>query len=220
MSEINEFDPVLFSREENEWLLDNLGKPPVVAARDQRRGVNPKAVQPFLTRVQELEALQKHEGIGWIGVEAVKEAIRTYLREDEKWEADHQRRRNAPRFPSLSSYDARKRPHLGGPGSDAGRVRTYFNDKGERLPFAVQLFTDVAADWEAPGTTETSEVGLINNAEFHRWECFCGHTEQYKVGSRGSENAAKGRMSKHLRTTTEEVEKHRELHTLEFGGTK
>src|SRR5690348_13049600 len=101
------FDPVLYSEEENKWLLDNLDKAPIVALRDQRQGVNPTAVKPVLDRVQELEQLKIHEGITWVGVEKMKEAIKIYLRENEKWAFDNKRNKKAPRFPSLYSFDVK-----------------------------------------------------------------------------------------------------------------
>lgn len=230
---INEFDPVLFSKEENLWLLENIDKPPVVAlqsirpvkvppkGRNKNRinypdGVNPNAVKPFLERLQDLEMLKLHEGQDWVGKEAIKRAIRTYLEVDAKWEADNRRMRNAPRFPSLYSFDSKGRAHLGGPGSDSGRVRTYFDAEGNRVPFAIPLLGE-AEKWAGPGFTEKVEDGLVVNAELNRIECFCGHTERFKPGARSSYSAARARISKHLRKATEEVERHREIHTNEFG---
>lgn len=125
----------------------------------------------------------------------------------------------------MFSYDGKGRPHLSGPGSDAGRVRTYFGPAGERIPFAVSLTADYQAPWVAPGFTEDSvSVGLKNDPEKNRIECLvkvgdstCGHCESYKPESRSSYNAARARMSKHLRKAVEEKDAHMELHTNEFG---
>ena len=214
---INEFDPVLFSHEENAWLMENLGKPPVVALRDLKPGVNANAVRPLLTRVQELEQLKQHEQIPWVGVEAMKAAITVWLAQDAKWLNDTRRSVKAPRFPSLYSFDSKGRGHLGGPGSDSGRVRTFFDSKGSRRPFAIELLPDYQPEWVAPAFTEQATEGLFVNAALNRIECFCGHTENFKGDSRASERAARARMSKHLRKATEEVERHREVHTSEFG---
>lgn len=216
--EINEIDPVIYSEEERAWLLENIDKPIAVAFKDRLpKGVNARTVRPLLERLHELEQLMVHENQPWLGFEAVRDAIRVFNREDAKWAADAAKSRRAPRFPSLYSYDAKGRPHLGGPDSDSGRVRTYFKD-GKRVPFAVNLVPDWQPEWIAPTLAEeNAEPGLFNNAEFHRWECFCGHTEQYKDGSRSSENAAKARMSKHLRKATEDIDRHREVHTNVFG---
>ena len=215
---MNEFDPVVYSHEENKFLLDHLGEPTVVAMKQVQPPVNPLAIKPILERVNELEQLKKHEGQEWVGIPAIKQAIATYLEMDAKWEFDNKRSKKAPRFPSLYSFDSRGRGHRGGPGSDAGQVRTYFGPNGERIPFAIQLEVGPSDEWTAPTMTETPTKGLTVNAEAHRIECFCGHTESYKEGSRSSYNAARARISKHLRKATDEIEQHREIHTAEFGG--
>jgi hypothetical protein len=221
-----EFDPVRFSTAENEWLLDNIGKPTVVAMRDGRQGVNPKAVRPVIDRIHELSELEKHENLKWVGVERIKQSIQTWLTQNKKWAADAKMSRRAPRWPSLYSFDARGRAHRSAPDSDSGIVKTYFGPAGERLPFAVDLIPDHSDTWQPPVFTEQSmDPQLYVNSESHRIECkvpvgdsFCGHTESYKESSRASYNAARARMSKHLRKATESVEAHRELHTNEFGG--
>lgn len=226
MEDIQAFDPVLFSHAENQFLLDHLGEPSVVALRKiTEKGVNPAAIKPILERVNELAQLESVDGDKWVGIEAIKQAIRVYQRESAKWAYDKKRFRGAPRFPSLYSYDGKGRPHRGGPGSDSGRVRTYFGPAGERLPFEVQLTGDYQAEWAAPGMTEgTVSAGLRVDADVNRIECLvpvgdsvCGHTESYKPDSRSSYNAARARMSKHLRKAVQEKEAHMELHTNEFG---
>lgn len=236
------FDPVSLSLEENKWLLDHLGEPWVVAGRainavrnvqaDPRKdknpviypdGVNPNAVKPVIDRVHELEQLKAHEGIGWVGIETLKIAIKTYLDQAARWSAD--KRKGAPRFPSLSSYDTKGRPHLSGPGSDATQVKTYFDADGTRKEFKVEYQPSGQGTWVAEWAEKVAEVdqpvaGLNVNKEARRIECFCGHTEKFNPDSRASFNAARARISKHLRsdTTQEYVEQHRELHTSEFGG--
>lgn len=223
MNEYNDFDPVLFSTEENYWLLENIDKPTIVALRNLAPGVNPAQVKPLLDRISELDQLERHEGLKWVGTEAIKTAILAYLEQDAKWQSDYKKTRGrAPRFPSLSSFDSKGRAHLGGPGSDSGRVRTYFDKSGKRIPFAISLLVDTIPDWNPPGFgeagTEIPEDGLKVNDAANRIECFCGHTESFKPNSRASYNASRARMSKHLRKATEEVERHREIHTNEFGG--
>lgn len=225
MEEIYTFDPVLYSKEECKWLLTHIGEPSVLALREiGDSGVNAKAVKPILERVNDLDTTQEHKGGTWVGVEAIKEAIRVYLKEDAKWEFDAKRSKRAPRFPSLYSFDSKGRAHKGGPGSDSGWVRTYFGPSGERLPFAINLVLQDADDWAAPGSeVAQTEKGLRIDPATNRIECLvkvgdgiCGHTESYKGESRSSYYAARARMSKHLRKATENVEEHRELHTNEF----
>lgn len=221
MENPNIFDPVLNSEEENAFLLEAVGQPPVVALKQVPPGVNPNQVRPILERVYELQELEKHAGEKWVGVEAIKAAIKTYQEQSAKWAADN--RRGRPRFPSLYSFDSRGRAHRYGPGSDSGRVRTYFTDKGERKPFAVELIPSEVAEWapdwiQAVAQADEPGDGLTVNYDKNRIECFCGHTEQFKAESRGSYNAARARMSKHLRSATEEAARHREVHTAVFGG--
>jgi len=245
MTQNDSFDPAIYSIEENQFLLEHIGEPTVIALKaipaaeplakpfhkDKNpvyypKGINPNAVRPILDKVNELQELAKHDGVQWVGVEKVKEAIKIYLQENAKWEHDYNRTRGkAPRWPSLASYDSKGRPHRGGPGSDSGRIRTYFGPAGERLPFEIQLVSEYVATWAAPGHTEApADARLFVDAAANRIECrvkvgdgICGHTEKYKPEARASYTAARARMSKHLRRATENVEEHRELHTEEFG---
>lgn len=224
--DLQSFDPVKFSDSENKFLLDNLGEPPVVALRKVEKPVNRNAVKPVLERVYELQELEKHEGIAWCGVEKIKATINEWLKQNAKWANDHRRSgKRAPRWPSLYSYDAKGRPHWSGPGSDSGQVRTYFGPAGERIPFEVLLVPENYTDWTAPTiSSESNDPQLFVDPDANRIECrvpvdggICGHTESYKTASRSSYNAARARMSKHLRKATANAEGHRELHTNEFG---
>lgn len=221
-----EFDPVRFSNAENEWLLDNLGKPAVVALKDKREGVNPRAVRPVIERIAELQELEKHENQPWVGIERIKDSIQVWLTQNAKWAADAKKSKRAPRWPSLYTFDARGRAHRSAPDSDSGIVKTYFGKAGERIPFAVELIPDYLDTWVPPTQIEAvMDPQLYVDPQSHRIECkvpvsdgLCGHTESYKEGSRASYNAARARMSKHLRKATESVDAHRELHTNEYGG--
>src|SRR4029079_1677278 len=102
----------------------------------------------------------------------MKAAIRVWLEQNKKWKFDHETKRNAPRWPSMYSYDAKGKPHRGGPGSDNGRVRTYFGPAGERIPFAIDLIPDYSAKWVSPGMTETPQDVLLKvDADANRIEC-------------------------------------------------
>jgi hypothetical protein len=220
MEEIQTFDPVKYSEAENDFLLENIGKPVVVAMREVRPPVNPNAVKPIIARIAELEQLKQHEGVNWTGVEAIKASIKAWKRENAKWALDARRNRKAPRWPSRYSFDGKGRPHLGGPGSDSHQIKTYFGPAGERIPFEVDLMPDNVAPWTAPGFTEqftSGKAGLTEDPDKNRIECFCGHTESYRAESRASHSAARARMSKHLRKADSEKEKHLELYSLEFG---
>lgn len=215
----NIFDPVKLSLEENAFLLEHLDEPIVVAMPKVGPGIAPKAVRDILTRVQELEALKKHEGQDWVGTEAMRKAIRTYMTFANKWA--NEKRKGRPRFPSMHSYDSKGRPHRGGVGADSGVVKTYFNNEGQRVPFQIELVPDNIPEWH-PEWVKADEPapssGITVNHELNRIECFCGHTVQFKAESRGSYTAARGRMSSHLKKAKVEVDRHREIRELEFGG--
>lgn len=235
---LTEFDPVKFSIEENKFLLKHLGSSSVVALKDIRpsflaapnhkdknpvcypEGVIPAAVKPVLDGVLELEELEKHDNQKWVGIQAIKDAITRYVEEAEKWQAN-KGRRGAMRFPSMYTFDSRGRGHLGGVGADSGQVRTFFDSTGTRIPFAISLLPSGDEAWRPEWLTQnpaipTVKKTLVDSKEFSRIDCFCGHTESYKDGSRASYSAARARMSKHLRRATDSVDDHRELHTQEF----
>ena len=194
-------------------------------------GVIPASVKPILDRVYELIDLEKRGTLKWVGIGALKDCIQVYLDKQEKWIKDKKRFPRAPRFPSMASYDGKNRPHLGGPGSDSGQVSTYFDKEGNRIPFALDLLDAQETggwvpDWAPQPVPEKVAIalppsalkGITDDANNHRLECpICKHTESYKVDSRSSYNAARGRMSKHLRNEPKEGDLHRELYTNEFG---
>lgn len=216
----NTFDPVKYSLEENQFLYQHLGKPPIVALQSIPDKVNIRAVKPVLERVYELSELQKHSQVGWKGVEELKAAIQAYLDQSKKWLETKRRFRGAPRFPSMSTFDRKGRAHPGGPDSDSGFVKTYFDEKGNRVPFAVNLVDDETPSWKPDWVEETPAVpeqGLITDLDKNRIECFCGHTESFKSESAASQRAARARMSKHLRASKSDVDRHREVYTMEFG---
>ena len=219
------FDPVMFSVQENETLKEVLGLPPIVAQGELPSNVKWEAIRVPVERVYELQELEKARGIGWTGVEKVREVIDVYLKEHRKWTAD--RRRGAPRFPSMLAFDERNRGHRFGPGSDSGKVKTYFDENGNRKTLAIELvpdgMTDWTPEWVKPVEGKKTVAKTISlNASANRIECeICGHTESFKPESRASFNAARARISKHLRKGKSENdpagEMHLEAHTLEFG---
>ena len=254
---LDTFNPVKLSLEENEFLLKHLGEPSTVALREIKAvpmsnpprdgktgrlldknpvhypdGVIPASVKPILDRVYELLDLEAKFGEKWVGVDAIKACIQAYLDQQKKWQADKKRFPNAPRFPSMHSFDAKGRPHRGGPGSDCGEVRTYFDKSGTRHSFSMDLLEyretgGWSPEWlekpEAPSeapkfNVEQAARALVNDANNNRIECpICKHTESYKPDSRPSYTAARARMSKHLRNDKREQALHRELYTNEFG---
>lgn len=216
------FDPVKYSKEENQFLLENVGKAPIVALNNALpNGVNPRAVRPVLQEVYDREELKKHEKVEWVGIEAVKEKINDFLTLDAKWEKDWvQSRGRVPRFPTLYSRDGKGKFHWAGPGSDSGHPKHYTKN-GEVQTFELNLGGGVD-EWAEGDVfalpTSSTPLALIFDAEKTRIECpICHHTESYKAESRSSYNAARARMSRHLSTAPDEKDLHAELRTLEFG---
>jgi hypothetical protein len=212
-------NPAYLSEEENEFLLAHLGESPAVALRSVSGGVNANAVRPILEKVAELEELSLHRGEQWLGIEGLKQGIATYLTQFRSWRSD--KRRGAVKFPSMYTYTSKGRPIRGGIGADSSIVQSYFTPQGERVSFIVNLFPDGVEEWQpflAHADEPAPSSGLFINHELSRIECFCGHVDKFNSESRASYNAARARMSKHLRAATEEVEKHREIYAKEFGG--
>lgn len=213
------FNPVKYSKEENAFLLENVGKPPIVALNGLNKvGVNPRAVRPVLQEVYDREQLRTHEGVVWAGIDALKEKIKDYLTIDAQWESAHQKSRGrVPRYPTLYTRDGKGRFHWGGPGSDSDYPKHYEKD-GAICAFELDLGGDVVEEWDFEAGIVQPKMVLIHDEAKSRIECpICNHTESYKKESRSSFNAARARMSKHLKSATEEQSLHWELHTMEFG---
>lgn len=218
---LNDFDPVKLSLEENQFIIENVGKAPVVALRNR---VDPQitlaAVKPIIEGVYELIETEKDDPtFKWVGVDAVVQACKTYLEQAAKW-AKNKNRPGAVRFPSMYAWDHRGKPHWRGTGSDSDQVRTYFDGEGNRIPFKISLVPATEEPWKPEWIAQQTALPkweLKVNGDLNRIECPCGATETFKPESRASYNAARARISKHLRRATVDVENHRELHTCEFG---
>ena len=219
------FDPPTFSNEELVWLLDHLGDPPVVAFRQPLPPqVNSKAVRPVIERVYELVEVEKHEGEKWLGIEAIKSAIKTYQIKYAEWASAHRRSpRGVPRFPTLFRKDTARRMFRGGIGSDAGQVRSYEDGNGNRQYFAVALNTPadevstLGDRPEVPTLPETAARKLVHNDDFGVVTCpVCKHTQNYDPDSASGRNIARARMATHLKTAMNEPDWHRAVYTEEF----
>ena len=217
MIDQNVFDPALLSFPDCEFLLAHAEDAPAVAQRNLPQDCN-KTVLEWVQRFYDLDQLQNAGKGTWRGREVVKEAIKTYLKVREEWQRDKQL--GAPAFPSLYEFDSRGKGHFQASGSDSGRVRTYFDSDGKRVPFAVNLVLESAQTWtprwvgKRPDQVSDKIVEDLDKAIF---TCsICSKTETFRADSRASRAAARARMSKHLRNAQTEKERHLELHTLEF----
>lgn len=217
------FDPVLLSLPENEFVREHVGKPPAVVSRiPMPQGVNPKAVMPVIDQVYALEEVRKHDKVAWTGIERIKQQITLYLEQSAAWASMRARNVNNkswPTYPSMAAWDAKGRPTVGATGSDAGRVRTYFDDKGDRRPFAVSLHDAETEAFLPPWikTTPIYDALIVDDAAGFLRCPICQHTETYDNNSQSARNLANGRMAKHLVSAKANVESHRELHTKAYG---
>src|SRR5690242_14559764 len=103
------FDPVLLSKAENQWLLEHLDEPMAVAfSKALPAEVVRASVRPVMETIQALDELQQVGRGSWAGREAIKKAIKAWLEQDAKWEADWRRfNGRIPRYPSLYSFDSK-----------------------------------------------------------------------------------------------------------------
>jgi len=199
------FDPVKYSLEENQFFLKHLGESPVSVLKDSLpTGVNPVTVREVLGKVYELDELQKHRGTPWVGQTAIKGSIERYLHEWEKWR--EMSGRGAPRFPTMSAWDGKGRPHRGGIASDASQVTTYIDDNGNRQPLAVswqEQAPGFTADWVK--AEEPLPEGLIEDAEKGVLQCpVDGFATNYNSDSQRSHNLARARMARHCKTSKDD----------------
>lgn len=213
------FNPVKYSREECAFLLENVGKAPIVASKQPLNGASWKTVRPILQEVYDRDLLKKEEGVDWVGVEAIKTTIANWLREDAKNEHNFKRSKGkVPRNPSMYVRDAKGVYHLGAPGSDSDFPRSFIDEKNRRIPYEIVLDAPEANPWIEEELVSAAPQALLVDQEKARIECpVCNHTESWNPESRMSYNAARARMSKHLKDpTNKELQLHMELYTMEF----
>jgi hypothetical protein len=216
---MNTFDPVKYSREELAFLLENVGKSPLIALMLPLNGASPQTLRPILQEVFDREHLKAVDGIEWVGIEAIKETIRNWIREDAKNENAYKRSRGkVPRNPSMYVRDAKGVYHFAAPGSDSDRPRSFIDEKGRRIPYEIPLDAPEANPWVEEEIVSAAPVALLVDESKARIECpICHHTESWNIESRLSFNAARARMSKHLKNPmNKEVQLHQELYTMEF----
>lgn len=227
MVEINKnvFDPSLLSFPDCDYLLAHAGEQPVVALKNVPANCNRYTMKQWIDRFYELDELAKAGFGDWAGIESVKATIQTYLDVREQWRKEESY--GAPRNPSMYSFDTRGNAHYSAPGSDSGRVKTYFDDKGNRLPFALNLIDNSSTGkWKPVWVRDNKPVekpAVIEPTGKNVIECGvegCGHTETYRPESRSSYNVARGRLSRHMRRAQFEPQAHLEMHSLEFGSSE
>lgn len=216
------FDPAILSLEDNQFLIDHLGEPLEAAtARGVPAGVTPASGLRALDELYRYGRRCQANGDPFIGFDAIKTACRLFLTEYAAMKANADRRL-APMAPSLYEWDKFGQPHRGGVGSDSERIRSYFDEHGNRHFFAVKLLTHVEQKpaWlEAKGQKRAIDYQKLDeDAENGAITCpICKFTQNYEPGSRGKRSQALARIGKHLKSSKREPELHRQLYTYVFG---
>lgn len=228
------FEPARYSIEELHFLMEHLGKPPVVAMRQAMPvGVNPRMISPILTSVFERQQLQAADGdYQWSGIEAITESISRFLAWYDK--TLEIRRRNITDVngrpinnPSMYEWDDQGLAFPYAVGADAAdMVRSEFTDDGVRRPFKVNLdnkggdrfhISDVIT-WVKRDKAET--VAKDDKIVDERGEgkktatircTICDKAEQYNIQVPQSRRAAMARIHKHLKQAKTAVNRHRIL---------
>jgi len=220
--ENNTFDPANFSLEENQFLIDHLGEPLEAAtAKGVPPGVGAGGLKA-LDIVYRFGRRCDQSGDPFVGFEALKEVCRVFLREHAVM-SEQARQGVAPKFPSRYEWDTFGKGHLGGVGSDAGRMRSYFDEQGNRHYFAVKLLTNTERplpQWLAQKQTKKAAEHreLVDDQEHGVVTCpICKYSQNYEPGSRSKRAMARTRMGKHLKTAKREPDLHRQLYTYVFG---
>lgn len=210
------FDPVLLSLEENAFLIEHLGKAPAVVRRVPfPAGVNPKAVLPVIEELYALAEVEKADGVEWTGFETVKARCQTYLDQKAQWAVMKERGgKTFPTHPSMAEWDGRGRPRVGASGSDAHRVRTYFDEQGQRQKLAVSLHHEGPA-FQVPWSKKPKVyTELVTDEEKGAITCpICGHAEKFQMDAPSTRTMAQTRMARHLTSAKQEPDAHKALHT-------
>lgn len=221
------FDPVLYSKGELEFVLDNLGKSPNVALHGFKRrpGINPVAVREVLEVFKDHEEMEDAHGIEWAGYETIAESIQRWLAWQERCLAIYNA--GGPRHPSMHNWDSEATMSKFGIGSDScDRVRAEILDNGERRQFKVQLVggTDQATDlmpWlrkDPAAQARAQEDRTKYDAKKCSFTCgVCGEIiATHQKGSTRSKRTAESKVLKHLKTARVEPARHRAVMRLEY----
>lgn len=227
------FEPGMFSIPELQFLGDNLKKPPIAAFYEfdpdgKHKGVIRQRAETMLSIFYEHEELRKHQGVEWVGYEAIADSIQRFL----QWHYRCQeiRRRGGPPNPSMFHWDDTGKAHKYAIGADSAEmVRTEILDDGSRQAFRVQLalkaedalrdsLADVAPWMKGkPDVLKNDKLEISSKGRSGYIRCpICEFTQNFQTASSASRTAAMGRIARHLKSATEEVNRHRLLYTKEF----
>lgn len=224
------FEPQLYNADELAFFMSHLGESVEVACyKGLPSRVSPGAVSDVLGRVHRLSELSKVHGdsVSWPGLDAIRQCIV----DDLSWRETcaRVRQKSGPKHPSLYHWNTSGEGIQGATGADGGTVRTRILPGGERKRLGIRLTavdptidmdTSYVADFAEPAPA--SEDVLLHDEEKRRFECpICAHTEVYKAQNPRSLNAARARMSKHLKDTrNDERTRHDKLWNATFSSAR
>ena len=222
------FEPAEYSVPELRFLLSVLGKPPVVVRdMDLPQGVVRAQVLKLVTPCYELQEKFVHSETPWVGYDRVREAIERTL----AWYQTSAElvRRGGPKHPSMQTWDGNRfLPR--GPESDSGIVRTEILSDGSRRPLGLDLASPDgqgvgpnligAAPWLSPtgpgavqdllsSTPSALLYALNDQSHTGTITCpICEWVESYSAQTSSGKNMALGRMTKHLKRSKTQKDKH------------
>ena len=234
----HDFEPAIFNDAELDFLLMHMEEAPAVAFhKSVPAGVNPPMVQRWIEKFFNLEQIRLAHGQEWSGFAPIKDSILRYM----KWQERCQeiRRRSGGRLAqaSMFSYDSVGGFSKYGIDSDSGFVRTEILPDGSRRPFVVKLLEvggkatsllHEVAPWlnsNATGSISTArQLATFNDdliverkGQFGKFECsICGKGEEFSTRSKNTENMARARIGKHLKTARVEIARHRALYRKRY----
>jgi hypothetical protein len=223
------FEPMTLSRAEREAILEHLEEPASVALLDTRGipGVNPVEIKKWIGRFSELEEMKTHRGIAWAGFEAVRDSIqRCNAWEDRCLEIQAD---GGPRHPSQFGWNSEGDIFQGAIGADArDMVRSEILDDGTRKTFTVHLRAGripgqktTMMPWVKHLTAQPQNAELddlvIDDTRGTVTCSICQYTQAYEPKKGRRELAmVKGRMARHLKTSKDEINRHRSLYQRKF----
>lgn len=248
------FDCPLLNDAENEFVYEFAGIPPHLALEEENipthqvkdddgfPAIAPTIcipmVRAILTRFIELDQIADAKGRKWIGIEPVKERIRLWLDWYRvEYKEEQARSGGKGHHPSMSTYTSRGEAIYGGVGADRGRVRTFFDASGTRVPWALNLvgavvagrrpnFARLAPKQPAQETDDGNGTGAVVgdavgepmpiqiDEERGIMSCpvpKCYHTDTWKPERPRERNLARGRMIRHCKNARDEKSAHRQV---------
>jgi hypothetical protein len=234
---LERFEPAQYSLQDLSFLVEHLGKPPVVAFRfPLAEGTHRNRLDEVLRTVHEHQQIaETDETYQWAGVDVIRDAIGRFL----DW---HERSRKIQArgakdsigalitYPSMYTFDEDGRAYKFAVDADSAEcVRTEILEDGSRRAFAVMLASPVQgaqtsiadlAPWikpkspaERPLDKVLDERSAENKRVAHLRCGICGHTEEYDPANPAARRVAMARVRKHLKQATASINRHRTLLT-------